>query len=169
MCGGNRFDGFQKDLAEFNKGNYYKPTIIALDPKLSADEAKTLAPSIHHSNDVFQKELFGPVVGLVPFFGQDQAVSMANDTEFGLGCSIWTRDLVQAHQVAEKVRAGIVWINDHHKNHPSSPWGGLTKQSGIGRENGLDALREYTQSKSVVVNCNEFSIDLFQDPNARYN
>ncbi len=76
---------------------------------------------------------------------------------------------MQANQVADQVQAGIVWINDHHKNHPSSPWGGLSKLSGIGRENGLEAFREYTQPKSVVINCNPFTSDWFSDPKARYN
>jgi len=174
-CGGKRFKGFEGDSAELNKGNYYEPTIIAVSTDLSAqmklDElsATQTVSRVHHTSDVFQNELFGPAVVLAPFYDQTHAIALANDTDFSLGCSIWTKDLLQAHQVADKVQAGIVWINDHHKNHPSSPWGGLTKMSGIGRENGLDALREYTQAKSIVINCNEFTSDWFKDPNARYN
>lgn len=182
LCGGKRFEGFEGDLAELNDGNYYEPTIIAVSPDIisqmttqeeESSSMMTMAiqsvSAVHHTSDVFQKELFGPVVVLAPFFDQNHATALANDTDFSLGCSIWTKDLIQGHQMADKVKAGIVWINDHHKNHPSSPWGGLTKMSGIGRENGLDAFREYTQAKSVVINCNEFTSDWFQDPNARYN
>lgn len=175
LCGGNRFEGFQGEKAVLNDGNFYEPTVIAVASEVvsqfsSQDEsAMTIITELHHTSDIFQKELFGPIVGIAPFFDQNQAVSLANDTEFGLGCSIWTKDLIQANQVADKIKAGIIWINDHHKNHPSSPWGGLTKLSGIGRENGLDAFREYTQTKSVVINCNEFTSDWFKDSNARYN
>ena len=101
-------------------------------------------------SDIFQKEIFGPVVVLAPLADQCHAVGLANDTDFSLGCSIWTKDLTQANQVADEVQAGIVWINDPHKNHPSSPLGGLTKMSGVGRENGVEAHREYTQTKRVL-------------------
>ncbi len=175
LCGGKQFKGFEGGDERLNMGNYYEPTVIAVAPEIVSqieiqdESAIEITSNLHHTSDVFQKELFGPVVVMAPFHDQNQAIAMANDTDFSLGCSIWTKDLVQANQVADKVQAGIVWVNDHHKNHPSSPWGGLTKLSGIGRENGLESLREYTQAKSVVVNCNEFTNDWFQDPNARYN
>lgn len=172
-CGGNPFKGFTGDQSNLNQGNFYEPTVIAVAEKLAVQMPSQVGveevSKLHHTNDLFQKELFGPVVVLAPFLDQRHAISLANDTDFSLGCSIWTKDLIQANQVADKVQAGIVWINDHHKNHPSSPWGGLTRMSGIGRENGLEAFREYTQPKSIVVNCNEFSSDWFKDPNARYN
>ena len=117
--------------------------------------------SLNLWNILFQTELFGPVVGVTKFKDEAEAVELANDSAYGLGCSIWTDNLQQAHSVSGKVNAGIIWINDHHKNDPSSPWGGLTKASGIGRENGSDALHEYTQAKSVVVNCERFSADWF--------
>lgn len=178
-CGGRRFTSFQDDLVHLNEGNYYQPTIVAVSSTLSEkmqesdiDVRKAAAKSVsdlHHTNPLYQTELFGPVVVLAPFLDMLHAVEMANDTSFGLGCSIWTQDWGQAHAAADQIQAGIVWINDHHKNHPSSPWGGLTKESGIGRENGLDAYREYTQAKSIVMNCKSFTSDWFQDPNARYN
>jgi acyl-CoA reductase-like NAD-dependent aldehyde dehydrogenase len=180
LCGGKRYQDFPASQHEFNEGNYYEPTVIAFDPSILGTSTSSSSSSpdpswvrtisqLHHTNDIFQKELFGPVVVLAPFLDQEHAISLANDTDFSLGCSIWTNDLIQAHQVADQVQAGIVWINDHHKNHPSSPWGGLSKLSGIGRENGLEAFREYTQPKSVVVNCNPFTNDWFRDPEARYN
>ena len=82
---------------------------------------------------------------------------------------MWTRDVKRAHRVADAVRAGIVWINDHHRNSPSSPWGGMG-DSGIGRENGLEAYHEYTVSKSVVVNTSDAPFDWFvNDKNVRYS
>lgn len=76
---------------------------------------------------------------------------------------MWTRDVARAHRVADRLDVGIVWINDHHRNDPSSPWGG-TKDSGLGRENGIEALHEYSQAKSVVVNMSDEPFDWFVSP-----
>lgn len=174
MCGGKTYKDFEGDMTHINAGNYHEePTAIAVSPELASrmpsESAVEEITRLHHMSDIFQKEIFGPVVVLAPLADQCHAVGLANDTDFSLGCSIWTKDLTQANQVADEVQAGIVWINDPHKNHPSSPLGGLTKMSGVGRENGVEAYREYTQTKSVVVNCNEFTSDWFQDAHARYN
>ena len=104
-----------------------------------------------------------------PFKNKEEAIKLANSTKYGLGCSIWTSNLSVAHSVAQKIDSGIIWINDHHKNDPSSPWGGLTKESGIGRENGIDSYREYTQTKSIIVNCDEYKSDWFGDITTRYS
>ena len=85
---------------------------------------------------------------------------LANDSRFGLGAAVWTRDIALGHRVAQKVRAGIVWINAHHRNDPSSPWGGYGA-SGVGRENGWDALYEYTETQSVVVTMDDSPFDWF--------
>ena len=182
LCGGKPFQGLAG--TQFADGNYYEPTIVAVDSKwadqmttkgtdgddkTAASEARKRVSSLHHTNALFQTELFGPVVVVAPYMDDDHAIEMANDTPFGLGASIWSRDLMQAQALASKVKAGLCWVNDHHKNHPSSPWGGLTKASGIGRENGKDAFLEYTQTKSIIMNCGPFTSDWFQDPNARYN
>jgi acyl-CoA reductase-like NAD-dependent aldehyde dehydrogenase len=74
---------------------------------------------------------------------------------------------MRAHRVADKLDVGIIWINDHHRNDPSSPWGGM-KWSGIGRENGISALHEYTQTKSVIVKTDPSPFDWFEQENARY-
>jgi len=168
LCGGGIKDDFEGELSPLNKGNYYQPTLIAVR-SASNESEKDIASTTHHENILFQTELFGPVLGLCPFDNQDEAIGLANDTPFGLGCSIWTNDISQAHTVADQVQSGIIWINDHHKNNPSSPWGGLTKESGIGRENGIEAFLAYSQTKSIVVNCGRYTSDWFQDPNARYN
>ena len=95
------------------------------------------------------------------------ALQLANDSRFGLGAAVWTRDVARAHRVAQKVRAGIVWINAHHRNDPSSPWGGFG-HSGVGRENGTEALLEYTETQSVVVALDDAPFDWFAGA-ARYN
>ena len=108
-------------------------------------------------------------VAICSFKTKEEAIKLANSTKYGLGCSIWTNNLSVAHTVAQKIDSGIIWINDHHKNDPSSPWGGLTKESGIGRENGIDSYHEYTQTKSIIVNCDEYKSDWFGDITTRYS
>ncbi len=88
---------------------------------------------------------------MVGFDTESEALSLANDSEFGLGAAIWTQDLSQAFRVSEAIESGICWVNVHHRNHPSSPWGGV-KSSGVGSENGLDAYHAYTTAKSTIVN-----------------
>ena len=107
-----------------------------------------------------QEEIFGPVVTLIPFDDEAQAVEIANDIPFGLGAAVWTGDISRAHRVSDAVRAGIVWINDYHRIDPASPWGGFGL-SGYGRENGLDAMREYTEVKSTWVATEEPPIDWY--------
>ncbi len=108
-----------------------------------------------------QEETFGPVVALIPFDDEAMAVEIANDVPFGLGAAVWTSDVSRAHRVADALRAGIVWINDYHRIDPASPWGGFGL-SGYGRENGLDAIREYTELKSTWVPLEEHPIDWYE-------
>ena len=139
--------------APYDKGYYYPPTILEVDPE---------------RHDVWREEVFGPVVVAVPFETEAEAIHLANDSPYGLAAAIWTKDVMRAHRVAGEMDVGIVWINDHHRNNPSSPWGG-TKDSGVGRENGLNALHEYTQARSVVVRTEDSKWDWFEDPKARYS
>ena len=115
----------------------------------------------------FQEEIFGPCVTILPFSDEAHALQLATDSRFGLGAAVWTRDVARAHRVAQKVRAGIVWINAHHRNDPSSPWGGFG-HSGVGRENGTEALLEYTETQSIVVALDDAPFDWFAGA-ARYN
>jgi acyl-CoA reductase-like NAD-dependent aldehyde dehydrogenase len=167
LCGGKRYTGFVGEEEHLNQGNYFEPTVIAAKKDMAANPEAVA--ELHKRNVLFQRELFGPVVLLIPFKSRQEAIDLANDSQFGLGCSIWTNDLAEAHFMADAVHSGIIWLNDHHKNGPASPWGGLKKQSGIGRENGIEAYNEYTQAKNIVFNTNRFSSNWFSDPNARYN
>ena len=120
---------------EFAQGYYIRPTIFA-----------DVQP--HHK--LFQDEVFGPVISITRFETDDQAIALANTGEFGLGVSIWSRDIARAHRLSHAIRGGIIWLNDHHRNDPRSVWGGV-KDSGFGKENGWDALRGYLSKKSVVI------------------
>ncbi|MPZ74636.1 MAG: aldehyde dehydrogenase family protein, partial [Nitriliruptorales bacterium] len=93
----------------------------------------TVLVDLRNDMRVAQEEIFGPVLVVIPFDDESEAIAMANDSPYGLGSAIWTRDVARAHRVASKLQTGIVWVNDHHRLDPSSPWGGV-KDSGMGRE-----------------------------------
>jgi acyl-CoA reductase-like NAD-dependent aldehyde dehydrogenase len=99
---------------------------------------------------IIREEIFGPVVAVLPFDNFDQLIAQANDSNYGLAASIWTRDLRRAHRFANEVEAGIVWINGHGLYDSAVPFGGF-KHSGYGRDLGGASLEEYTQLKSVWV------------------
>ena len=115
LCGGKQYDGLAG--TPFAEGNYYEPTIVAVDPdfatKMTSQDKDIVAAArdrvadLHHTNALFQTELFGPVVVVAPFYDRAHAIQMANDTPFGLGASIWSHDLTEAQALASKVRAGI--------------------------------------------------------------
>jgi aldehyde dehydrogenase (NAD+) len=104
------------------------------------------------SNDmrIAREEVFGPVLCLLPFRDEDEAVAIANDTRFGLAAGIWTNDIRRAHRLIPRLRAGTVWVNTYRRTHYATPFGGM-KESGLGRENGLEAVLEYTETKSVWI------------------
>jgi aminomuconate-semialdehyde/2-hydroxymuconate-6-semialdehyde dehydrogenase len=97
-----------------------------------------------------QEEIFGPVVTLLPFDGDDEAVALANSTSYGLAASVWTTNLSRAHRVAARLESGIVWINCWMRRDLRTPFGGV-KQSGVGREGGFEALRFFTEPKNVCI------------------
>jgi betaine-aldehyde dehydrogenase len=99
---------------------------------------------------IAREEIFGPVMSVLSFEHEEQAVERANDTQFGLSAGVFTRDLPRAHRVTAQLQAGTCWINTYNVTPVEMPFGGY-KQSGIGRENALDALRHYSQVKSVYV------------------
>lgn len=127
VCGGERLD--------LDGGFYYKPTVIA---------------DLSNDSRVVQEEIFGPVLTVQPFDSEDEAVALANSTPYGLASGVQTTNLARAHRVADRLRAGIVWVNDWAMLDPAVPFGGV-KDSGYGREYGPEALDAYTRVKSVVV------------------
>jgi aldehyde dehydrogenase (NAD+) len=112
-------------------------------------EPTVVRAASHHT--VNREEVFGPFVTVTTFHDEDEAIRIANDTKYGLGAGLWTRDLRRAHRVAKALRSGMVWVNSYKRVHPGSPFGG-TGESGYGREMGFDVMREYTQAKSVWIN-----------------
>lgn len=137
MTGTSALDG-----SDLSNGYFYEPTIL-----VSREGNESIIKS-----SIWREEAFGPVIVVVAFDTEEKAVSLANDTEFGLGASIWTKDLSRAFRVSEQIEAGIVWVNTHHRNDPSSPWGGAKASSGVGSENGIDAYHAYTTTKSTIIN-----------------
>lgn len=99
---------------------------------------------------VMQEEVFGPVVTISPFEGEDEAIGLANGVRYGLASMVWTSDLTRAHRVAGRIEAGIVWVNCWMVRDLRTPFGGV-KESGVGREGGWEALRFFTEPKNVCV------------------
>jgi betaine-aldehyde dehydrogenase len=124
--------GSRPDLA----GYYLEPTVIA---------------DVEQSEALVQQEIFGPVVTVQAFDGDDQALEYANGTRYGLAASIWTRDLARAHRFGNALNAGSVWINDHTLFSPDVPQGGYG-DSGYGKENGVLGAEELTRLKQISVN-----------------
>ncbi|MXY47943.1 MAG: aldehyde dehydrogenase family protein, partial [Gemmatimonadetes bacterium] len=131
LCGGQRVrvNGRCKD------GWFVAPTVI-----------EGLSPDCRTN----QEEIFGPVVTLLPFDSDDEAVDQANGTPYGLAAMVWTDNLGRAHRVAERLHAGIIWINCWMLRDLRTPFGGM-KQSGVGREGGFEALRFFTEPKNVCI------------------
>jgi acyl-CoA reductase-like NAD-dependent aldehyde dehydrogenase len=121
--------------AENGKGAFYPPTVLA-----KVDNAMTVA----------QEEIFGPVVTVIPFQDEKDAVRIANDVKYGLFATVWTRDPAKGHRVARRIKSGMVGINMPYTAFPGIPFGGY-KQSGFGRELGLETLELYLETKSVLV------------------
>ena len=110
----------------------------------------TVLTGLAAGSRVNQEEIFGPVVSIMPFDGEDQAIELANCTRYGLSASLWTKDVGRAHRVADRIEAGTVWVNCWLIRDLRVPFGGM-KQSGVGREGGEEALRFFTEAKNVCV------------------
>lgn len=123
------------DAPELSHGFFVEPTIF-----VNVDNASTIA----------QEEIFGPVLSVIKYKSDDDAVRIANDSVYGLGGGVWSRDKERAMNIARRLHAGTVWINEWHLISEKAPFGGY-KQSGIGREFGIEGLKEYTETKHVHI------------------
>jgi aldehyde dehydrogenase len=139
LCGGNA--AYNEGLAG---GFYIQPTILKGNNKMR----------------VFQEEIFGPVVCVTTFKDEAEAIEIANDTLYGLGAGVWTRDMHQAYNIARKVQAGRVWVNCYHNYPAHAPFGGY-KKSGIGRENHKMMLGHYRQTKNMLISYSKSPLGFF--------
>lgn len=130
LCGGKRLN-----LPGFEGGFYFEPTIFT---------------NVNNRMRIAREEIFGPVLCVIPFESDAEAIAIANDTTYGLAGAVWSRDIARAEKVAARIKAGTMWINDYSVLADFLPFGGY-KQSGVGREMGRDGLAEYTQLKRVHV------------------
>jgi (Z)-2-((N-methylformamido)methylene)-5-hydroxybutyrolactone dehydrogenase len=111
----------------------------------------TIFTGVHNKMRIAQEEVFGPVLAVIKFKDEEDAVRIANDVAFGLGAGVWTQSVKRAHNMARRIGAGTVWINTYRAVSFLMPFGGY-KASGLGRENGMEAIEGYLQSKSVWIN-----------------
>jgi aldehyde dehydrogenase (NAD+) len=127
--------GARPHVAGFERAPFVEPTIFT---------------RVRNSMRLAQEEIFGPVLSVIPYARVTEAIELANANPYGLGASVWSRDIQAAVEVAKRIRSGTVWVNDYHLINPLAPFGGY-KQSGIGREHGIYGLLEYTEAKHIHV------------------
>ena len=120
----------------------------------------TIFTGVNNKMRIAQEEVFGPVLAIIRFKDEDDALRIANDVRFGLGAGVWTGDIGRAFRVSERLQAGTVWVNAYRAVSFMSPFGGY-KDSGLGRENGAQAINEFLQTKSVWINTGAGSINPF--------
>ena len=138
--------GSLRPLPDSIAGGFFVPPTVFVDVPPEAE--------------LFREEVFGPVLSVTPFDSEEDGVALANAGPYALGASVWTRDVLRAHRVTDRLKAGVAWINDHHKNDPRSIWGG-SGDSGYGHENGWDALKSYLIKGAVTVRTAEDYSDWF--------
>ncbi|RLA41439.1 MAG: aldehyde dehydrogenase, partial [Gammaproteobacteria bacterium] len=139
LCGGN-----VHNHDKYPNGYYIEPTIF----------------KGHNKMRIFQEEIFGPVLSVTTFKDEDEALEIANDTLYGLGSGVWTRDIHQAQKFIDGIQAGRVWVNCYHVYPSGASFGGY-KNSGIGRENHHMMLNNYRHTKNVLVSYNKNKMGFF--------
>jgi len=130
---------------------YYQKPIARAVPKGGLYYSPSLLTDVPESSEVAREEIFGPVLVALDFDNEEDAVRLANDTDYGLAAGIWSKDLQKAKRVASEIDAGTVWVNEYHLLSAAAPRGGF-KKSGIGRELGLEGIMEFTQTRHIFVN-----------------
>jgi aldehyde dehydrogenase len=140
LIGGKR----EKINGEFGEGYYFQPTVLKGNNKMR----------------VFQEEIFGPVLAVTTFKDEAEALAIANDTLYGLGAGVWTRDASRAYRMGRGIKAGRVWTNCYHLYPAGAAFGGY-KVSGIGRENHLMMLEHYSQTKNLLVSYSPNALGFF--------
>ena len=147
-CGGG-----VPDEPELAAGYYVQPTVLT---------------GVSNTMRCAREEIFGPVVVVIPFTDEADAIALANDSDFGLGSAIWTSDVGRAHRVASQLQHGIVWVNDHHRVDPGSPWGGVG-DSGSGREGGWESFHDFTHLRAVTIRTDPNPVDWYGGDTQRLN
>jgi len=137
--------GVRPSDPELAAGNFIEPTIFA---------------GVRNDMRIAQEEIFGPVVVIVAFDGEDEAVRIANDVRYGLAAGIWTSDVGRAHRVAHRLEAGSIWVNQYGVYPSEAPFGGY-KESGTGYDLGLESLAEYLETKNVHLNIGTETFDWY--------
>lgn len=140
--------GERAEAPHLSSGYFIQPTIFG---------------QVRNDMRIAQEEIFGPVVCVIPFDGEDEALQIGNDIPFGLAAGVWTNDIKRALRMAQRLQAGTVWVNNYRKVAYSTPFGGY-KASGLGRENGIESIREYTQTKSIWIDTGNELRDPFGGP-----
>jgi aldehyde dehydrogenase (NAD+) len=110
----------------------------------------TIFTGVRNDMHIAQEEVFGPVLAVIPFDDEEDAIRIGNDSRFGLAAAVWTKDLHRAMLMTERLKAGTVWVNNYRATSFTSPFGGY-KESGIGRESGVDTIKEYLHTKCVWI------------------
>jgi aldehyde dehydrogenase (NAD+) len=140
LTGGKAAEG-----ADLARGYFIEPTIFG---------------DVHNAMEVAQEEIFGPVLSILPFDTEEEAIAIGNDTRYGLAAGVWTTNVSRALRVSREINAGAVWVNTYRAAAVQAPFGGV-KDSGFGRERGEEALDAYTTTKNVMINFSEEERDPF--------